>query len=98
MPSPLDLDVDLHRTPADSGPGSAGRAWRERLHAALEKHRGLTPEAILDRLLEQLPTDPINVFKAITATLPRPLFGGPEPEFRYATCRPERAKTARRRA
>jgi hypothetical protein len=35
---------------------------------------------------------------AITATLPRPLFGGPEPEFRYATCRPERAKTARRRA
>ena len=82
-PSPLDLDVDLHRTPADSGPGSAGRAWRERLHAALEKHRGLTPEAILDRLLEQLPVDPVGVFKALTNTLPKELDLRTEPQQQH---------------
>ena len=83
MPSPLDLDADLNAPVADSGPGTAGRAWRERLHAALEKHQGLTPEAILDRLLEQLPTDPINVFKAITATLPKELDLRTEPQQQH---------------
>jgi hypothetical protein len=71
MQAPL-LDPDA---PSVSGPqpGTAGRAWRERLHVALEKHEGLTPEAILNRLLDQLPEDPVGVFKAITATLPKEL-------------------------
>ena len=67
-------DMEASLLPATGPqPGTAGRVWRERLHAALEKHEGLTPEVILDRLLSQLPDDPIGVFKAITATLPKEL-------------------------
>lgn len=67
------VDIDMHSSLVAPQPGTAGRVWRERLHAALEKHEGLTPEVILDRLLSQLPDDPIGVFKAITATLPKEL-------------------------
>jgi hypothetical protein len=81
LKKPLTEKIDMQASlvddaaPSVSGPqpGTAGRAWRERLHVALEKHAGLTPEAILNRLLDQLPEDPVGVFKAITATLPKEL-------------------------
>jgi len=71
MEKPLDLEADI--TQASASPGTAGRAWRERLHSALNNHPQLTPEAMLDNLLAQLPNDPVGVFKAIVATLPKEL-------------------------
>jgi hypothetical protein len=43
----------------------------------------LTPEAILDRLLEQLPVDPVGVFKALTNTLPKELDLRTEPQQQH---------------
>ena len=48
-----------------------GRAYRERLHAALIDHPRLAPEALLDALAEKVEDDPIGVLRAISATLPK---------------------------
>ena len=82
MDEPLDLEASLT---TNATPGSAGRAWRERLHAALEKHTALTPEAMLDSLLTQLPNDPVGVFKAIVATLPKELDVQTQPQQQHLT-------------
>jgi len=66
-------------------PGSAGRGWRERFHTALAKHGRLTPDAMLEALLEKLPDDPIGVFKAITATLPREVDVTTQPQLQHLT-------------
>lgn len=49
---------------------SAGHEWRERFHAVLDTH-GLDPASVADALLTALPTDPVGVFRAIAATLPK---------------------------
>ena len=54
-----------------STPPSAGKAWRDRLHTALDSHAALSPERMLDALAEQLAEDPIGVFRALSATLPK---------------------------
>ena len=64
-------------------PGSAGRGWRERFHVALSEHEALTPEAMLEALLTRLPEDPVGVFKAITATLPRELDVTTQPQLQH---------------
>lgn len=64
-------------------PGSAGRGWRERFHVALAQHERLTPEVMLQALLERLPEDPVGVFKAITATLPRELDVTTQPQLQH---------------
>lgn len=64
-------------------PGSAGRGWRERFHVALAQHERLTPEVMLQALLERLREDPVGVFKAITATLPRELDVTTQPQLQH---------------
>jgi hypothetical protein len=61
-------------------PQSAGRDWRERFHAALGADDRLSPTAIIEALLTRLPEDPIGVFKAITATLPKELDVASQPQ------------------
>jgi len=90
---PIDLQAPLSPTAAVSStpggalasPGSAGRAWRERLHVALERHRQLTPEALLDKLLEVLPTDPVGVFKLIISSLPKEIDITTQPQQMHLT-------------
>lgn len=62
---------------------SAGRNWRERFHTALNEHEALSPEAMLDALLLKLPEDPVAVFKAITATLPKEVDVSTQPQLHH---------------
>jgi hypothetical protein len=52
-------------------PQTQGRAYRERLHAALLDHPRLSPEALLDALAGAVEDDPVGVLRAISATLPK---------------------------
>lgn len=80
LETPGELRSPLASSPL---PGSAGRGWRERFHVALAQHERLTPEVMLQALLERLPEDPVGVFKAITATLPRELDVTTQPQLQH---------------
>ena len=64
-------------------PQSAGRAWRDRFHTALAEHDRLAPNAMLDALATKIEDDPIGVFKAITATLPKELDVSTQPQVHH---------------